>query len=120
MCVRQLRNPALKSPTLRFLADPDFLLIAIKIRGGRSCVTAKLHSRDTSVRALHAPAGAPDEGFAQLRERAASVSYSYKLSIALNLKRIWSDVLDEALPQDLQKLIRKLEQRLPAEGGSDG
>jgi hypothetical protein len=43
----------------------------------------------------------------------AGVSCSYKLSIALNLERIWSDVLEEPLPQDLQKLIRKLEQRLP-------
>jgi hypothetical protein len=54
-----------------------------------------------------------EEGFARLRERAAGVSCSYKLSIALNLERIWSDVLEEPLPQDLQKLIRKLEQRLP-------
>ena len=33
-----------------------------------------------------------------LRERAASVSHSYKLSIAHNLQRIWSDVLEEPLP----------------------
>ena len=55
----------------------------------------------------------------QLRERAASVSYSYKLSIAHNLQRIWSDVLEEPLPQDLQRLITKLEKRLAYEGRTD-
>jgi hypothetical protein len=47
----------------------------------------------------------------ELQERAASVSYNYKLSIAHNLQRIWSDVLEEPLPQDLQRLITKLEKR---------
>jgi hypothetical protein len=61
-----------------------------------------------------------EEGFARSRERAASVSRSYKLSIALDLERIWSDVLEEPLPQDLQKLIRKLEQRLPERSSPEG
>jgi hypothetical protein len=41
--------------------------------------------------------------------RVRQANQAFKLTIAQNLGRIWSDVLQEPLPDDLQRLIRKLE-----------
>jgi hypothetical protein len=44
-------------------------------------------------------------------------SPAFKLAIARDLKRIWADVLQEPLPTDLQRLIKRLEQvTRPTEG----
>jgi hypothetical protein len=50
-----------------------------------------------------------DERLIKVRQ----ASRAYKLTIAQNLERIWSDVLQEPLPEDLQRLVRKLEQEAP-------
>ena len=40
----------------------------------------------------------------------AVANHSVTLGAALNLERIWRDVLEAPIPKDLQRLIRRLEQ----------
>jgi hypothetical protein len=61
----------------------------------------------------HAETNAGCLGFPSMDERRlpslALANDVFKLAIARDLQRIWSDVLNEPLPADLQRLIAKLE-----------
>ena len=46
------------------------------------------------------------------------VDASIKLAIALDLQRIWSEVLREAVPTDLRRLIGRLEQVTSGRSGA--
>jgi hypothetical protein len=41
----------------------------------------------------------------------ATANSTFTLAAALNLRRIWDDVLEQPVPEDLQRLIKRLEQR---------
>ena len=39
----------------------------------------------------------------------AKADYEFKLAIARNLQRVWADVLEEPVPNELQNLLNTLE-----------